>query len=268
MAIRPSSRPIGPPFPRPPRRKRRRRASRCWTSPRRKQKDAIDTAVNQGVDGLIIGAVDNRALGDSIDRARDKKIPVVAVDTGIDNDWITSLIQTDNLAAARVAGQYIVDHAKAKGTVLILGGTEGHQTGNARRDGVKEVVEAAGFKTIFQICEWKADCAYDQTLTQTKSNPDITAVFTANDSMALGAENALKENAMTDIIVVGFDGSPDNFASIKAGEQTATVKQDSATMGTKAVQYIVDIVNGKDVPAMVPIDGILIDQSNVDEYGN
>lgn len=229
------------------------------------QKDAIDTAISQGVDGIIIGAIDNRGLDDTLNQAQEKGIPVVAVDTGIEHPWVKSLVQTDNLAAAGTAGQYIIDHAK-KGTVLILGGTEGHQTGNARRDGVKAAVEAAGFTTIFQICDWQDQCAYDQTLTQTKANPDITAVFAANDGMALAAQNALKENGKNDVVVVGFDGSPANFESIKAGEQDATVKQDSTGMGTQGVQNIVALINGKDVPAMTPIAGILIEQGNVDQY--
>lgn len=230
------------------------------------QKNAIDTAISQGVDGLIIGAVDNRGFDDTLNTAKEKGIPVVAIDTGIDHEWVKSLVQTDNLAAAGVAGKYLVDHAK-KGTVLILGGSEGHQTGNARRDGVKAAVEAAGFTTIFQICDWKDDCAYDQALVQTKANPDITAIFAAWDGGALAAENAVKENGKgADIVVVGFDGSPANYESIKAGEQAATVKQDSVAMGTQGVQNVVALVNGKEVPAVTPIAGILIDKSNVADF--
>lgn len=231
------------------------------------QKDAIDTAIGQGVDGIIIGAVDNRGLGDTLSKAQEKGIPVVAIDTGIDHPWVKSLVQTDNLAAAGIAGKYIVDHAKKKGTVLILGGSEGHQTGNARRDGVKAAVEAAGFTTIFQICDWKDDCAFDQALTQTKANPDIVAIFAAWDGGALAAENAVKQNGMgADIVVVGFDGSPANFESIKAGEQAATVKQDSEQMGTAGVKNIVAIINGTPVEATTLIPGILIDKSNVDQF--
>jgi len=231
------------------------------------QKNAIDTAISQGVDGLIIGAVDNRGFDDTLAKAQEKGIPVVAIDTGIDHPWVKSLVQTDNLAAAGIAGQYIVDHAKKKGDVLILGGTEGHQTGNARRDGVKAVVEAAGFTTIFQICDWQDQCAYDQTLTQTKANPNIAAIFAANDGMALAAENALKENGLAaDIVVVGFDGAPATFESIKAGEQAATVKQDSTGMGTQGVQNVVKLIKGESVPTLTPIAGILIDQSNVADY--
>ena len=124
------------------------------------QKDAVDRAINMGVDGIIIGSVDNRAFGSSLDRASKKGIPVVTVDTAIDHKHIKSLVQTDNLAAAGVAGDYIVSQVK-EGTVLILGGSAGHQTGNARRDGVKNAAQAAGLEIIFDICYWAEAYGYD-----------------------------------------------------------------------------------------------------------
>ena len=116
------------------------------------QKSAVDNAINREVDGIIIGAVDNRAFGESLDRAQARGIVCAAVDTAIDHPAISSLAQTDNLASAEVMGEYIVDTTEV-GQVLILGGTLGHQTGNARRDGVKNVTEAAGYEVIFRACD-------------------------------------------------------------------------------------------------------------------
>lgn len=230
------------------------------------QKDAVDRAIGLGVDGIIIGAVDNRGFDDTLAKAEAAGIPVVTVDTAIEHPWIKSLVQTDNLAAAGLAGKYIVEHAKP-GTVLILGGSEGHQTGNARRDGVMTAAEAAGFKVIFQICDWKDDCAYETTLTQTKANPDITAIFSAWDPGALAAVSAAKENGkLQDLVIVGFDGNPGNLASIQAGEQTATVKQDNIRMGQESVRNLLAIIKGETVAPFTGIDGILIDKANVAEF--
>lgn len=232
------------------------------------QKDAVDRAINQGVDGIIIGAVDNRGFDDTLAKAEAAGIPVVAVDTAIDHPWVKSLVQTDNLSAASLAGKFIAENAKS-GTVLILGGSEGHQTGNARRDGVQQAVEAAGFKTIFQICDWKDECAYEQALNQTRSNPDITAIFSAWDPGALSAVAAAKENGkLADLLIVGFDGNPGNLESINAGEQTATVKQDNVRMGQEGVRNLLALIKGENVAANTPIDGILITKDNVAEYLN
>lgn len=230
------------------------------------QKDAIDRAINAGVDGILLGAIDNRAFDDTLAKAEAAGIPVVTVDTGIDHPWVKSLVQTDNLAAAGLAGKFIVENAKP-GTVLIVGGTEGHQTGNARRDGVMQAAEAAGWKVIFQICDWKDDCAYQTTLNQTRSNPDITAVFAAWDPGALAAVSAAKENGnLANLTIVGFDGNPGNLESIKAGEQTATIKQDNTRMGQEGVRNLLALIRGEEVAPFTGIDGILITKDNVDEF--
>lgn len=230
------------------------------------QKDAVDRAINMGVDGIIIGSVDNRAFGDSLDNAASKGIPVVAVDTGIDHPHIKSLVQTDNLAAAGIAGQFIADNV-SEGKVLILGGSAGHQTGNARRDGVSNAVEAAGLEVIFVICDWAEACGYETTINRTSSDPEITAIFAASDPMALAAVSAAKERGiLDDLVIVGFDGNPGNLKSIEAGEQRADIKQDNTRMGQESVKNIVGLIKGETVPEFTPIDGILITADNVADF--
>lgn len=230
------------------------------------QKDAVDRAINMGVDGIIIGSVDNRAFGDTLDKAEAAGIPVVAVDTGIDHPHIKSLVQTDNLAAAGIAGKVIADSVD-EGKVLILGGSAGHQTGNARRDGVTKEAEAAGLEVIFQICDWEEACGYDTTINMTTADPEIKAIFAASDPMALAAVSAAKERGiLDDLVIVGFDGNPGNLKSIEAGEQTADIKQDNVRMGQESVKNLVGIINGEEVPAFTPIDGILITKENVADF--
>lgn len=231
------------------------------------QKDAVDRAIDMGVDGIIIGSVDNRAFDASLDKAAAKGIPVVAVDTAIDHSHVSSLVQTDNLAAASVAGSYIVDQLDGAGSVLILGGSAGHQTGNARRDGVKIAAEAAGHEVIFQICDWQDACAFETTTNFLQSNPDIKAIFSAWDPGALAAVSASKAlNKLEGVVVVGFDGNPANLVSIEDGEQSATIKQDNTRMGIESVQNLIKIIKGEAAPAVVPIDGILITADNVADF--
>lgn len=231
------------------------------------QKDAVDRAIDMGVDGIIIGSVDNRAFDASLDNAAAKGIPVVAVDTAIDHSHVSSLVQTDNLAAAGIAGDYIVEQLGGEGSVLILGGSAGHQTGNARRDGVLTAAEAAGHEVIFQICDWQDACAFETTTNFLQSNPEIKAVFSAWDPGALAAVSASKALGKLDgLVVVGFDGNPANLVAIEEGEQSATIKQDNTRMGVESVQNLLGIIKGESTPAVVPIDGILITAGNVAEF--
>jgi ribose transport system substrate-binding protein len=231
------------------------------------QKDSVDNAINRGVDGIIIGAVDNRAFGESLDNAAAKGIICVAVDTAIDHPHISALAQTDNLASARLLGQYIVDHTPTKGKALILGGTLGHQTGDARRDGVRQVLEANGFEVIFRACNWDDRLAYETAINELGAHPDIVVVFGAWDPGALAGLAAVKEKGMLDKIkVYGFDGLPPAIKSIQNGELTATIKQDNKQMAQVIMRSLVAQIKGQETVKKLLIDGFVIDSSNVDQF--
>jgi ABC-type sugar transport system substrate-binding protein len=230
------------------------------------QKDSVDNAINRGVDGIIIGAIDNRAFGESLDRANTKGIPVVAVDTAIDHPHISALAQTDNLASARVLGQYIVDTTE-KGTVIILGGTLGHQTGDARRDGVKQVLEANGYNVVFRACNWDPATALETATNELAANPETVAVFGCWDPGALAGLSAVKQRGLLGKVkVYGFDGLPDALKSIKDGELTATIKQDNKQMARVSLNALVGQIKGQESVKKLLIDGFVIDASNVDEH--
>ncbi len=231
------------------------------------QKDSVDNAINRGVQGIIIGAIDNRAFGESLKRAAEKKIVCVAVDTAIDDPQITALAQTDNLSSARVLGQYIVDKTPTKGKVLILGGTLGHQTGDARRDGVRQVVEANGFEVIFRACDWDDGKALETATNELSANPDIVAVFGCWDPGALAGLAAVKQRGLLGKVkVYGFDGLPPALKSIKDGELTATIKQDNKQMAQVIVRSVVAQIKGEQGVKKLLIDGFVIDKANVDKY--
>ena len=231
------------------------------------QKDSMDNLINRGVQGIIIGAIDNRAFGESLKRAAEKKIVCVAVDTAIDDPQITALAQTDNLASARVLGQYIVDNTPTKGKVLILGGTLGHQTGDARRDGVKQVVEANGFEVIFRACDWDDSKALETATNELAANPDIVAVFACWDPGALAGLAAVKQrNLLGKVKVYGFDGLPPNLKSIQDGELTATIKQDNKQMAQVIMRSVVAQIKGQQGVKKLLIDGFVIDKANVAQY--
>jgi ABC-type sugar transport system substrate-binding protein len=231
------------------------------------QKANVDTAINRGVQGIIIGAIDNRAFGESLKNAAAKKIVCVAVDTAIDDPAISALAQTDNLASARVLGQYMVDHLAAKGTVIILGGTLGHQTGDARRDGVKQVLEANGFTVVFRACDWNDAKALETATNELEANPDTVAVFGCWDPGALAGLAAVKQKGLLGKVkVFGFDGLPGAIKSIQDGELTATIKQDNKQMAQVIVRSLVAQIKGQSSVKKLLIDGFVIDTSNAAKY--
>jgi len=68
------------------------------------------------------------------------------------------------------------------------------------------------------------------------------------------------------VILVGFDGLPVALKAIEAGEMEASMAQDPARMGSEGLELAVKVVQGVEVPAFIPIDGVLITADNVGEF--
>ena len=94
-----------------------------------------------------------------------------------------------------------------------------------------------------------------------QANPDIQAVFAANDEMALGAMEAIS-GAGKNIMVVGFDATDDAIASIKAGQMAGTIAQQPDLIGSTAVEYALKLIAGEGIPKSVPVEVTLITKDN------
>ena len=232
------------------------------------QKAAVDNAIRMGVAGLVIGPSNSEGLGKSLDKAKAAGIPVVTVDTRVKHDWITSHVATDNVAAAELAGDYIVRKLGGKGKVLIIGGTVGVQTADDRRNGVFNKCKAAGMTVLDFDANWKDDEANRIAQEQLAAHADIGAIFAACDPMILGAKVAVKRKGLLGkVLLVGFDAIPEALAAVKKGELDATVRQDPVRMGKEGVELMARILKGEtDIPKSIAIKAVIVDKTNVDEY--
>jgi ABC-type sugar transport system substrate-binding protein len=231
------------------------------------QKRAVDNAITQKVSGIIIGATDSRGWDDTLAKAKAAGSPVVAVDTAIENDYISSLIQTDNLAAAGLAGDYLCQVLGGKGKALVLGGSVGHQTGDARKNGVEEKLKACGVTVIGDYSDWDTNKSADLAQNTLTANPDLGAIFVAFDPGAAAAAAIVTQKGLAGKVpVVGFDALPIALKAIKDGEMAATVRQDPAKMGKEGVALILSLLKGEKVEPKTMIPGLLITKDNVDEF--
>ena len=229
------------------------------------QKTAVDNAIIRGVDGLLIGAVDSRGLGDSFDKAQAAGIQIVTVDTRVNHPAVRSHIATDNIAAANLAGEYIAERLNNKGKVLILGGATGSQTADDRQKGVEDILHRhTDIEIIFRVANWDAKQANEITNNVLSSNPDLRAIFAACDPMIFTAMQAVKaKGKLDDVVLVGFDAIPAVLKAIKAGDVDATVRQDPERMGKEGMELLVRHLQGEKIPTHVQISAEIIDKTNV-----
>jgi ribose transport system substrate-binding protein len=231
------------------------------------QKAAVDTIITQKPSAIIIGSVDPRVWPDTITKAKAAGIPIYAVDTPIDDPYISTIIATDNLAAATLEGQYICTKTGGKGTGVVIGGTVGHPNGDARKNGISAALTACGMKVIGDWGDW--DSAKDVSIAQNNitANPDVNAVFVAHDDGAAAVAAMIKGKGLTAKIgTYGFDALPIMLKAIKAGDAVSSIKQDSALMGKTIVDDAVAVAQGGTIAKSIAIPGFIIDSTNIDKY--
>jgi ribose transport system substrate-binding protein len=231
------------------------------------QVSQMETAVTQQYDGIILGTVDAAGIVPGIQAANTAGIPVIAVDTAPAGGDFISLVQTDNVAAARLAGEFIAEQIGGMGKVLNLQGDLANQTGQARSDGLHEALdEYPDIQVIDQSAMWLQDKGLAITENILTSDPDIVAIFAANDPPALGALQALKAAGRDDVLIVGFDGTKDGLEAVKNGDFVADVLQFPDAMGIIGVDLIVRHLNGEEIPERVDSGSGLATAENVDQY--
>jgi ribose transport system substrate-binding protein len=142
-----------------------------------------------------------------------------------------------------------------------------NQTAQARNEGLHQALDAyPDIEVIDQSAHWLQTEGLSITENILTSDPDIKAIFAANDPPALGAIQALKAAGRDDVVVVGFDGTADGLQAIKDGDLAADVLQFPGVMGTIGVDLLVRHLNGEEVPELVDSGSGLATPDNVDEY--
>lgn len=227
------------------------------------QLQAVNSELTQKPSALIIGSVDNKVFGTTITQAKAAAIPILAVDTGISDPYISALIQTDNEGAGNQIGTLICTNTGGKGTVLVLGGTVGAQSGDARKKGVEDKIKACGLTDDGQYGNWDSATDVSIATSTIASTSDLVAIFVPHSDGAAAVAKAVADKGLTGKIgVYGFDGSAAEITAILNGTETASIHQDNVGMGKTIVDDAITILQGGTVPATVLIPPILITKAN------
>ncbi len=233
------------------------------------QSSQIDTFIQQGVDLIIINAVDSEGIGSAVQRAKDAGITVVAVDVDAAN--ADAAVTTDNVMAGTMACTALAEKIDGEGNILILEGTPT----TAPRERVEgcEGVLASDYPDITVVGKQATtnDRATGLSVATDllTANPDVQGIFALNDPVALGADLALKQAKRDGVVVVGVDGSPEAVEAMTGGDTSlwATPAQDPAGMVDEAYRVGVDIVAGNEPEERVTLlDPSLVTIDTVGEY--
>ena len=238
-----------------------------------KQNQLFDTAIARKVAAIILDNAGADASVAAVQKAKDAGIPSFLIDREINaNGVAVAQIVSNNYQGATLGGQQFVDLMGEKGSYVELTGKESDTNAGIRSKGYHDILDKyPDLKMVAQqSANWSQTEAFQKMQTILQANPDIKGVIAGNDTMALGASAALKAAGKTDVIVVGFDGSPDVIAEIKAGGNIkATVLQPAAGIAQMAVEQAdAYIKSGKATQdEKQSVDCELVTPENADEFG-
>jgi ribose transport system substrate-binding protein len=223
-----------------------------------KQMQIIENLIQTGVDALCITPSGSKEVVPAIAKANAAKIPVVIVDTRVDEKAaaeagirLDGFVGSDNYEGGKVAGEYLIKVTGGKAHVGLLEGIPGHETGDSRLKGFHDAVKnSPGIKVVAsQTANWERDQGFTVFQNMLQAHPDIDALFACSDMMALGAVEAIAAAGKTGKIkVIGFDAVDDARKAIESGTILGSVAQFPSEMGRLAVEDAVKLVRGGEKP--------------------
>lgn len=217
-----------------------------------KQANDIADLLEGGISILVVNPVDSAAISTSVQKANEKKIPVITVDRAADKGEVVAAIASDNVKGGEMAADIIVKKL-GKGTKTgELEGIPGASATRERGDGFHKIANTELDVVAKQSADFDRTKGLNVASNMLQAHPEIKAIFAQNDEMALGAIQAAK-SAGKEVFIVGFDGTDDGKKAVEAGTLGATIAQQPTLMGKIAVETAAKVIAGEKVDNKIPV---------------
>jgi DNA-binding LacI/PurR family transcriptional regulator len=199
---------------------------------------ALDYLSRQSVEAIIMIVTQQDAL--AVVRSEASTIPLIVVEGELSGRGLS--VGVDQTAGARLATQHLVDLGHRD--IVHVSGPLTWTEARARRAGYVEVMRAAGLAVRADFeGDWTPARGYAIGRELVTRN-DFSAVFTANDQMAIGVLHAFAQAGIAvpdDVSLVGFDDVPE---AAYLNPALTTVRQDFHTVGRRAIELLTAVVDG------------------------
>src|SRR6266536_1385434 len=214
------------------------------------QVTAIENMVAAGVKGILITPSDTKAIVPSIQKARDKGVEVIALDTPTDpQSAVDALFATNNYDAGLLIGKYakaamggkpakIATLDLAPGITVGILRHNGFLTGFGAANVDQNATQLATGSQVACSQDTQGDQAKGQTAMENclQKAPDINVVYTINEPAAAGAYQALKAaGKQKGVLIVSIDGGCVGVKNVKSGVIAATSQQYPLKMASLGV---------------------------------
>ncbi len=235
------------------------------------QVNDIQNLISDGVNMLVISAIDGEALNTVMDEAAEAGIPVIAYDRLIMHDAVSYYVSFDNYTVGTLQGQFVVDTldldnaGNATYNIEFTAGDPADNNAgyffNGAFDVLKPYIDAGtlvvvsgqtDFDTV-ATAQWDTQTALERMQNILASyyadGTQLDVALCSNDSTALGVTQAIESDyaGSNSVLITGQDGDEANLANIVDGKQTMTVYKAVANEAVVTLDLAEAILNGDTV---------------------
>ena len=218
-----------------------------------RQISIVESLITRGVGAIVIAPADSKKLVGICKKALDQGIVVINIDNPFDRPSMDRLgisipfIGSDNYIGGQMLGEYVKAKLNGKGRVLVIEGIRGVANADLRKKGFVTALQKDSSIVVAASASanWHTDEAFSVTTKLLKANPSISAIFCANDAMALGALQAIDLLGFKhDILVAGYDNIESVRTEIRNGRIQATIEQHPELMGQYGIASAQRMMDG------------------------
>ena len=233
------------------------------------QIDQMKEAIEAKPGAIVLLAVDATALVPMVEKANEAGIPIIITNRGLNGGKFFSCM-TDEKQAGRMQGEYMAKNLPPNAKVVYLEGETGFDASVKRWEGFKEAcldkrpdVQLLASKSA----NWRTADALKDVALWLKLFPQIDGVVAANDGMAVGAVQALKDaGRLNGCLVSGVDAVDDALKLIASGEMSQTVKQDADALAEGVFKLTDACLKGTIPTENITVDFTPITKENIAQF--
>jgi ribose transport system substrate-binding protein len=229
----------------------------------------IQDALIKRPDAIFLIPINPEALTPVITQAKEQGIAVITMGSNLaDPSQVVSFVSYEPEDLGKRKADFIAKALNGKGRVGVVNGVRGADFAEGQKAGLEE--EFAKYPDIELVDGGYNNWSSDEGLKSTEnllSRGDLDAVYFANDDLAVGGIQAIKERGLdpAEVITVGSDAAPAALESIRRGELTYTTSSCSFAAGQLAAEQLARFWAGETPPAVVPVTQVPITKENIDE---
>lgn len=231
------------------------------------QVNQIKDLIADGVDYLIVGPVDGKAVVPAIKDAYDAGISVIIIGNAIDasgDEFVKAVRIPDDYQMGKDSAELMVEALGGQGKIFVIEGLPGQPAVIARLEAYDDVFGQTDIEIVdSQPANWDSTKAVEVTTNLLTSYPDIDGILSMDGSMTPGIIQVMKEKGL-DLPVVGLGGTAAEVALVADGSVYGTTCMSPAANSNAAADAIQSMVNGENIEKVQIVDSPKTTTANAD----